>query len=230
MGYPVGAQGEPVLPAGRELAALLDRLIEDDAATNSNNRFEAACRLNTMVRAATGARAGPLWGHPPGRSYIGLGATRPTQSGVREFRDTERPVRARGVQSPWKLAYPASVGSQTLLGMAHVHRLLADEGIGPRCRIWPFESPLDNPEEIVIAEVWPGLFAHDHHAHPIRDARQVMEVRDRLLADTAGMLRVPRGSEPGAACARVEGWIAGVSLAVPPETARKQGNRALRRP
>jgi molybdopterin molybdotransferase len=59
---------------------------------------------------------------------------------VPEFRAVERLVRRTrrlAIQSAWKLYTTGSVGSQTLLGLPAVHRLLG--ALGDRARLWPFE-------------------------------------------------------------------------------------------
>jgi len=206
MGYPTLASGEPVLPAGRELAALLDGLIADDPETNGNNRFEVACELNRRIRAHTGAPSGPLWGHPPGRTYRDLTPTRPRDTGVPERRLVDGLLASKGIQSAWKLAYTASVGSQTLLGMKHVHALLTSPALSARCRVWPFEPSLDRDDEVTICEIWPGLFDHRHQRCEIRDARQVAEARGRMLADPASIVRTPAAHADRIAH---EGWIGG---------------------
>jgi len=179
MGYPLLASGEAVLPAGRGLAALLGERIRDRD-DNANNRFEVAARLNVEIARRLGLDAGPYWGCT-GAPPDGLSRTR-RASGVAEFRRCELELRDRGLrpQSAWKLAYPASVGSQTLTGMARLHGLVESRGLRDRCWFWPFEEEPDREDAIAIAEVWPGLFSFEHVDHPVKDARQVVATREAL--------------------------------------------------
>ncbi|MEO1512848.1 MAG: molybdopterin molybdenumtransferase MoeA, partial [Planctomycetota bacterium] len=113
-------QGEPVLPAGRDLAEMLAVRITDSG-DDSNNRFEVAAAINHEICDRFGLDHGPFWGFvgPSGvRPPAGLTATRPACP-IPEFRACELELIERGLrpQSAWKLAYPASVGSQTLTGM-----------------------------------------------------------------------------------------------------------------
>ena len=117
------------------------------------------------------------------------------ETGVQEFRSVERAgTNTGGLQSAWKLAGVGSVGSQSLLGLPIVHRLL--EAAGDRGRLWPFE-PIDRGDAIVIAEIWPSLVAFDHIDHPIRDAQQVIALRDLLLDDAAFRATLDVGIQAG---------------------------------
>ncbi|MFG0307495.1 MAG: hypothetical protein ACF8Q5_14930 [Phycisphaerales bacterium JB040] len=209
IGYPGTPDDRPVLPTGRELCARLHELVED-APDASNNRFEVASRLNRTIRERTGGESGPFWGHPPGRSYPDLPFRKPAQRShrCREYRAVETSLRANGrlVQSPWKLAGAAAVGSQSLLGLAAVHRLL--ERAGDRGVLWPYEHADEAPARnaVVLGECWPSVADADSVDHPVKDARQVVALRDRLLHAGDGPERL-RVSHPGA---RTEGWILGV--------------------
>lgn len=209
LGYPPSLEGRAVLPTGRTLVTLVASLLADDD-RDANNRFEVAAILNERVRERTGAPAGPFWGTPMGRDLPGVPGRKPapwdSATGVREFRRVEELLRAAGhnPQPAWKLAYTGSVGSQTLTGLAAIHRLLADQAIAARCRLWPFEHPARRADEILIAEVWPSLADHEAVDHPVKDARQVLALRDALLA-------VPPELEIDHPAAATEGWILGVS-------------------
>lgn len=204
LGYPLARDGSPVLPVGRALCAMFHAMICDDA-RNTNNRFEVAAELNREIADRFGEPHGPFWGCPNGRSFAGdaLLPTKRVMKAVPEDRTVERVVRRTrrlAIQSPWKLYTTGSVGSQTLLGLPAVHRLL--ETTGERARLWPFEE-IDRPDSVVIAEIWPSLFGADAVEHPIKDARQVVATRDALL-DTEPLTRdLPP-------IARREGWIAGL--------------------
>jgi hypothetical protein len=97
-GYPVGAGGEPIMPAGRGLCARLGAMIEDRE-DGSNNRFHVAGALNREIAPgrtagddaagttgpsddALGApdapEPGPFWGCPARQAGPDLLATKPT--------------------------------------------------------------------------------------------------------------------------------------------------------
>ncbi len=216
-GYPAGCG----LGCGRALARRLAARIEDGA-DGANNRFAVAAALNREL----GAPPGPFWGCPRRQASADLTETKPPFAGRRfgEWRLVDRLLRARGrnIQSAWKLYTTGSVGSQILMGLPTVDRLLGHGGQGDfaqRSRIWPFETGWDRSlDGIVHAEMWPSLTDHHRQTHPIKDARQVLASRDWLLdLDSAGRLRsaFARPAWLSDADARVvqaeEGWILGVA-------------------
>lgn len=213
-GYPA----EAGLPAGRALCARLAALVRD-APDGVNNRFEVAGLLNREIQAALGGGFdGPFWCHPSGRRYAHLTPRRPTPFPPRipAGRLVERRLAHRGIQSPWKLFTVGAVGSQTLLGLPAVHRLLTDAALGGRARLWPFETAWDRDigsDAIVIAEMWPSLLPR-RHAYPIKDQDQVAAVRDRALDDPgalAAALARPAGltDDEERIARQREGWIVG---------------------
>jgi precorrin-8X/cobalt-precorrin-8 methylmutase len=214
-GYPA----DTGLPAGRALCAKLDGLIRDEP-DGANNRFEVAGVLNREIQAAFGGGfEGPFWGHPAGRAYAHLSATRPRPfpSRISDGRLVERRLASRRIQSPWKLFTRASVGSQTLVGLPAVHRLLTDPALAPRARLWPFETAWDaavDGDSIVIAELWPSLVDCRDQPYPIKDACQVAAVRDWALDAPEALARTlarPADLTPDEerTAREVEGWIAG---------------------
>lgn len=202
-GYPLTAEGRQLMPSGRGLCALLGWMIDDND-DNSNNRFLVGDHLNRRIMERTGWGEGPFWGRPGHLELPDLPVTRPTKCPMPEYRQIEQTLRAssKQPQSVWKLSYAGSVGSQSLLGLASVDRLLRDPEIGPRCRLWPFEST-SGPETIVIGEIWPGVLPSDGHDHPIKDARQVVTIRDAILNQPEKWTAFPEAH-------RAEGWIMGV--------------------
>ena len=56
-----------------------------------------------------------------------------------------RDRRARGAKTVWQLAYAGSVGSQMLLGLPALKRLVADPLIEGRAAVWPFETACAYP-------------------------------------------------------------------------------------
>ncbi|HUP35234.1 MAG TPA: hypothetical protein VNC82_07270 [Candidatus Limnocylindria bacterium] len=207
------------MPGGRALCARLAALIRDEP-DGANNRFEVAGALNREIQAALdGGFDGPFWGHPSGHRYPHLSATRPRPfpPRVREGRLVERRLASRRIQSPWKLFTRAAVGSQTLVGLPAVHRLLTDAVLAPRARLWPFETAWDaavGGDGIVIAELWPSLVDCRDQPYPVKDARQVAAVRDWALdapdALARSLARPPGLTDAEERAAReIEGWIVG---------------------
>ena len=209
-GFPIGSG----LGGGRTAAARLSGLIKD-AEDGSNNRFDVAAQLNRML----GRAPGPFWGCPADRASRDLSDRHCgfDGRGFAEWRLADDLLRRRGtgIQSVWKLYTRGSVGSQTLLGLPAIHRLLTDPALAARSRLWPFESGWDRDlSGIVHAELWPSLADHRSQPYPIKDARQVAAARNWALdADAAGRLGAwfarPDGlsDAESAACLAEEGWI-----------------------
>jgi hypothetical protein len=217
-GYPQGSG----LPGGRALAQRFGEHLQDDD-SDRNNRFQIAGALNRLLLPAG---EGPFWGHPSGHDYPGLKPTRPKPwpAAIPEYRAAERHLSGSGIQTVWKLAYPASVGSQVMTGMASIHRLLQLPDFA-EAAIWPFETDWAREvPPVTIAEIWPNLFWRGWlpdlrvARHPIRDAQQVAATLLALAeADSDGrieqMLAAPAGYDSAtlAAISAQEGWIVGAS-------------------
>lgn len=215
-GYPNGSG----LPGGRALCDLLALHVRDTP-SDRNNRFEVAAAFNRQLNSEG---AGPFWGCPPGLALPDLAPTRPKPwpAHIPELRQAERHLKGSGIQTVWKLAYPASVGSQVLMGMHAIGRLLQQSAFRD-ARLWPFETGwADDPGVVTIAEIWPNLFYPYWRSDPlvaqyaIRDAGQVaatlLGVRVELRAGRiATLLGPPAGLDPDALAAVTgqEGWIAG---------------------
>jgi precorrin-8X/cobalt-precorrin-8 methylmutase len=154
-----------------------------DGVNNRNNRFAVAAEMNDRCECAVNVR--PFWGFPGAHSYEGVSRYRPdSYAPFDEFRITEQRIRSQGHRpfSSWQLAYPGSVGSQMLMGMAWIEGLRSIGGLGDRVKVWPFESGVGEASldvdagEIVFAEVWPSMFDIDRDRHDVLDAAQVMTV------------------------------------------------------
>lgn len=212
-GYPA----EAGLPAGRALCARLAAMVRD-APDGTNNRFEVAGLLNREIQATlAGDFEGPFWGHPQGQTHPYLSPKRPRPFPLRipNGRLAERRHGARGIQSPWKLFTRGSVGSQTLVGLPAVHRLLTDPALAARARVWPFETAWDRAigeDTIVVAEMWPSLVDCSRQPYAIKDQCQVAAVRDwaldRPAALARGLARPSDLTDDEERIAReTEGWI-----------------------
>ena len=199
-----------------------------DAVDNANNRFSVAGALN---RRASGG-AFPFWGCPAAAAGPLLSARKPPgyngDDGLAELRLCDRA--GGGTQPVWKLAYPGSVGSQSLTGIPHLQALRRHPWLEGQVRIWPFETglgPLARPASgdgwrVLLAEIYPSIFDHAAVAHPIKDARQVHAAVDclarldgegrlgALFAGPAGLSEAQRR-----AVENEEGWILGVDAGAP---------------
>ncbi len=240
-GYPAGfaAHLNPVDPSWRGVwAALHDRIQDGD--DNTNNRLHVAAEINGSVS----GHAFPFWGCPSAQTNPHLGPTRPdgyadtahpdtTGRSLAERRHCDR--RAARAQPVWKLAYPGSVGGQTLLGIARLWALRNDPRLRDVTRIWPFETGLAaltrermNGCRIVLAEAWPSMLSVSAKADEVKDEAQVRTLAHYLAdRDSAGTLA---GSFAGPAdlsldarraAEREEGWI----LAIEDETAPRATSR-----
>lgn len=219
-GYPAGSG----LPGGRALAERFGALLQEDA-RDRNNRFDLAGRLNQELSPDT---EGPFWGHPASQSYPGLWTTRPKPwpASIPEYRIADQALRHLGIQSVWKLAYPASVGSQVFTGMASIHHLLQDPAFADAA-IWPFETQWEKAlAPVTIAEIWPNLFYPAWKEHPaaarheIRDAQQIaatlLALADADHEDRIGVMLAAPGDRSGDELAIIEhqeGWIVGANTA-----------------
>ncbi len=201
-GYPAGfAQ---TLTQSATPLALWNWLAEvvTDGPDNRNNRFHVAQDINRRFTAA-----GPFWGRPAGLNLPDLPATKAVDYpglGFGERRLVEKAVpRAQPV---WKLYTTGAVGSQSLMGLPMLSRLVARFGAA----VWPFDA-IDAP--LVLAEVYPSLLDH-----AVQTAMQQGEIKDaaqvRLLAQALwqmardGNLAAILADVPVEACTE-EGWILG---------------------
>ena len=191
-----------------------------DADNNANNRFEVAAALNERVSGGPF----PFWGCPATVAGPLLSARKPAGygDGLAEYRMCD--LAGGGAHPVWKLAYSGCVGSQTLLGIAHLQALRRHPWLAEVARIWPFETGLarlgrPGPGEwrLLFAEIYPSIFESRNASHAIKDARQVRTVVERVrLLDEAGRL-APLFAGPSTltpeqrlAIETEEGWILGI--------------------
>ncbi len=215
-GYPQGFASS-VVGEGAGWSEVWSRfgVVITDGDDNANNRFEVAAELNGSLDGG-----GPFWGHPGREAPVGR--QRPPQGQLDEFRLTERRVIEAGHRpfSAWQLAYPGSVGSQMMLGIARLDGLRRDPVLGRRCRVWPFETGFGEdglrvePGGVVLAEIWPSMFSITSD-HLVRDAAQVESVVDLIRGlDGLGGLHAWAApvldADDREIVLREEGWTFGV--------------------
>lgn len=201
-------------PAWEAVWTFVAEAIDDQQHLGRNNRFQLAGRLNRRLGAAQ------FWGHPPGRSYPGLGPTKPAKPPLPAYRLAERA--ARGAKSAWQLQGAGAVGSQALMGLPTLHRLRSDPALREVSTVWPFETgPLLPPRphgrgRIVHAEVYPSLLAVEPVPGQVKDEAQVVSLAAWLARQDAshelGAYFAAPASLPPAERELVlleEGWILG---------------------
>ena len=184
-GYPAGVARD--LTGRASAFALWDWLDDrvEDARDNGNNRYEVAQTINRIYPGV-----GPCWGRPASWPYPDV----PTRKSARTRQDAHPPERriadhyAKGAKTVWQLAYAGSVGSQVLLGLPALKRLVGDPRIKGQAVIWPLETRLSAPNApVVIAEIYPSLLKPE-----IRQRRKQGEILDaaqvRVNADVFARL------------------------------------------
>ncbi len=187
-GYPAGVAER--LTGEASALAVWDWLAERvrDTPDNGNNRFEVAERMNGFWKGI-----GPFWGRPRQWSQF---KNIPTKEKARTCRPNERRIadkHAKGAKTVWQLAYAGSVGSQVLVGLPALKRLLADPRIGGRGRVWPFDTGLVAPDtreaRLVLAEIYPSLLRKQ-----VDEQREDGEVPDRaqVRVNAAAFARLDR--------------------------------------
>ena len=153
-----------------------------DQPDNSNQRFIQAAAMNERMSGGPY----PFWGTPPKFQSATLstkkgGDTRPNT--LPEYRATERYLREHHNGQPkscWQLYGAGAVGSQSLLGIPHIHALR--ESL-PNSRIWPFETGFEKLDEdaledikIVIAEIYPSILEARPEPGEVKDKAQVRAI------------------------------------------------------
>lgn len=215
-GYPKGFAAELGVRSWQGIWAWLHSHIHD-APTNRSNRFEVAARLNQRF----GPSPGPFWGFVGRTCPAGLHPKRYPHGKTKDQwlypfqyeRCAEQ--QAQGAKSVFQIAYSGSVGSQSLLGIAHLEDLR--RRYNPQIGIWPFETQFTEGlfAPITFAEIYPSA-----HSVPkgttVKDQRQVEAVlRDCLDWNGTGQMThqlsgpAPNSFEREAALTE-EGWILGL--------------------
>ncbi len=192
-GYPAGVARH--LTGEASAHALWDWLAAriEDAENNANNRYQIAQEINRLYPGT-----GPFWGRPQSWRYPDV----PTRASRRTHREAHSPERriadlhARGAKTVWQLAYAGSVGSQVLLGLPAIKRLVEHPPMNGRLAVWPFDTGLRAPESPgVIAEIYPSLLRREIEERrgegEIPDAAQV-----RVNAEAFARLDLEGGLAP----------------------------------
>ncbi len=217
-GYPMGLAEKLGLKGNspwREVWNYLTDRIEDDA-RNKSNRFSVASAMNREISEGPG----PFWGVPPSMASENLTSRRNgifeyPVAGLEEWRHTEN---ENSTKSVWQLLGNGSVGSQALVGIPRVNRLLHHEQLEHRSRAWPFDQINKGGDAgaiIVHTEIYPSAVPFDLTDN-IRDRAQVkgyvewlqIQQRDGALRE---LMNQPWG-DSSAIHKRVtqhEGWILG---------------------
>ena len=192
-GYPAGVAEH--LTGKASAMALWDWLAAriGDAPNNANKRYDVAEAINT-----TYPGLGPFWGRPSTWNY----PTIPAKASARTSQDEHPPERriadrhAKGAKTVWQLAYAGSVGSQMLLGIPALKRLVEDPRVAERAAIWPFQTGLQTPDALaVIAEVYPSLLKDEVRARR-REGEFLDSAQVRVNADAFARLDASGGLAP----------------------------------
>ena len=187
LGFPIGVAGK--LTGEHSACALWDWVCREirDEPNNTNNRFDVAQEVNGLYPGV-----GPFWGRPA--SYKNTNGV-PTKGSARTCRDAHPPERRvadchmKGAKSVWQLFGAGSVGSQVLVGLPALKRLLSDQRLSDHVAIWPFDSGLDLPnsgKKLVIVEVYPSLLKPEIDRWKGKDEildRAQVRVNARVFAD-----------------------------------------------
>lgn len=211
LGYPAGtaaALGLRGIPWRATWDLIADLVV--DADDNTNNRFEVAAELNRRI---TGG-PGPFWGCPPSRRSRHLTSHKVSSDTLGEWRVVEQRLRHAGHRpfSAWQLLGAGSVGSQSLLGIARLARLVATLApSGRTVHVWPFTSGDTTvaAADIVIAEVWPSLYPLRDMNGRVRDEVQVIETARRLCARVDFAIPEASIEGVGSIVEAEEGWVLG---------------------
>jgi precorrin-8X/cobalt-precorrin-8 methylmutase len=216
----------------------LSEQIKDDKGTaqgarpnNRSNRFELANQINALLSPDPKV-AGPFWCASPEAAYPYIPQNRPpepfqTAQGyiIKGLRLTDKRAKSG---SPFRLFGTASVGSQSLTGIARLHELRHDPKFATVSAVWPFETGwatkakwLPNHISILHAEIYPSI--RDPLPDEIRDRGQVramwewardLDQQNLLWREFCRPVGIEPGSKEDLAIQLAEGWILGASPTV----------------
>jgi len=216
----------------------LSEQIKDDEGTapdakpsNRSNRFEVANQINARLSADPKV-AGPFWCASPEAAYRYIPQNRPSEPfqtaqgyAVKGLRLADKRARSG---SPFRLFGTASVGSQSLTGIARLHQLRNDPKLVAASVVWPFDTGWATkakwlPKHVLIlhAEIYPSV--RDPLPDEIKDRGQVRAMwhwardldRENLLwCEFCRPIEIETGSKEDMAIQLTEGWILGCSPTV----------------
>jgi molybdopterin molybdotransferase len=216
----------------------LSDAIKDDEGTaprarpsNRSNRFEIANQINALL-SPDPKSAGPFWCASEEAAYQFISQNRPRQPFqtaqgylVKALRLTD--LRARS-GSPFRLFGTASVGSQSLTGIARLHELRNDPQLTAASVVWPFETGwamkanwLSKRALIVHAEIYPSIT--EPKPDTIKDRGQVraiwewardLDEQNLLWCEFCRPIDIEPGFKEDIAIQLTEGWILGASPTV----------------
>ena len=228
MGYPAGTAAALGLdtesqPAWQAMHRFLSAKLKDKP-DNSNARFAIAAGMNYKISQGPF----PFWGAPARDQVKTLGAKKTSfenatlaHNRLAEYRLAEQHLRDTLKAKPksvWQLAYTGSVGSQSLIGIPHIHKLLTTL---PDATLWPFQTGFNRLDEealegikTVIAEIYPSALQVTPAKGEVLDKAQV-ETIARHYCDLDGKRRLgplfgPPDSLDRGKIAQIEaeeGWI-----------------------
>lgn len=217
-GFPKGfAQHLTGRPEALAVWDWLAARIEDDA-KNSNNRFDVAAEINRQFPGT-----GPFWGRPDHLNLPDLPAKGKERGGhgLAELRATE--ALCAGAHPMWKLYTTGSVGSQSLLGQAHLARLRAE--FGDMLAVWPMQ---DHAAPLVLTETYLSLIdsaVREAQGYACKDAAQVDLLARSFHGVSLAAMMQPEASRE---ILREEGWILGAGYGA--ELLAALGQRTLTPP
>jgi precorrin-8X/cobalt-precorrin-8 methylmutase len=212
-GYPAGfAKAVTEEASWRSIWNWLAEVVVDNS-KNQSNRYAVAGQMNSII----GLEAGPFWGHPHQHEYANLGPRKPADnpSSFSLLREIEK--KTHGAKSVFQLAYNGAVGSQTILGIASLARLISKPELSNHIEVWPFETlnRYETSKPITFAEIYPSSHKVNRDMHDILDAAQVRSVsRDMAYWDKTDVLSDKLKvsgltSEQSRRVISEEGWILG---------------------
>ena len=196
--------------------------------SNRSNRFEVADQINALLSPDSKT----FWCAPQGAAWPYIPQKQPpelfkTAQGyvVKRHRLTDKRA---GSGSPFRLFGTASVGSQSLTGIARLHQLRNDPKFAAISAVWPFETDwatkakwLPKHVSILHAEIYPSV--RNPMPDEIKDRGQVramwqwasdLDCDDLLWREFCRPIEVETGSKEDLAIQLTEGWILGCSPTV----------------
>ncbi len=221
LGFPRGT-AERLHLKGTPWEAMWDFLARNvvDKPDNTNNRFQVAAKMNRLMT----DDAYPFWGCPKNAAQKWLSTLKPAEFGdFPELRLTEDATKtlkkAAHAKSLWQMHGAGVVGGQSMLGIAALKALIADD-----IRVWPQASGFGALDiealqgvSTVIAEVLPPMYDGTAHSGEVKDAAMIRLTAEALAnADDKGelgaMFAAPKELNDAQAtiAATEEGWILGV--------------------